>query len=287
MNRKHFAVLMAPLVAIAIGCASERIPPPQALVDARADYVRARDGMASRLAPADLHQADLALQDAERAYAEAPGEPATAELATIADRKALYAQSQAATVQAQQDLQKTNAELQAARASRLEEAQRALGVTQLQLEQQAATAAEQRARLQELEEKLSDAHATIAQIAMVKEDERGMVITLPGEVLFTTAKWDLKPAAMAKLDQIARALMGKDQPIVVIGYTDNVGGRDSNLTLSRNRAEAVRDYLVAKGIPKDLLEARGMGPDNPMADNDSVEGRAQNRRVEIVVQPKK
>jgi len=114
-----------------------------------------------------------------------------------------------------------------------------------------------------------------------------MVITLQGEVLFKTGKWDLKPAAMAKLDQIADALRGKEQPMVVFGYTDNVGSRDTNMDLSTKRASSVRDYLVSKGIPQDLITAQGKGPDNPISDNTSVDGRAANRRVEIVVQPKK
>ena len=91
---------------------------------------------------------------------------------------------------------------------------------------------------------------------------------------------------MAKLDQIASALKGKEQPIVVYGYTDNVGALDMNMDLSQKRAAAVRDYLVSKGIPQDLVTGEGKGPADPISDNNSVEGRAQNRRVEIVVRPK-
>jgi OOP family OmpA-OmpF porin len=73
----------------------------------------------------------------------------------------------------------------------------------------------------------------------------------------------------------------------VFGFTDNVGTRENNMDLSLKRATSVRDYLVTKGIPADLLSAQGKGPDEPVSDNNSVEGRAANRRVEIVVQPKK
>ena len=75
--------------------------------------------------------------------------------------------------------------------------------------------------------------------------------------------------------------------MVVYGFTDNVGTRDFNMDLSQRRANSVRDYLVQKGIPRDLITAEGKGPDNPISDNGSIEGRASNRRVEIVVQPKK
>jgi outer membrane protein OmpA-like peptidoglycan-associated protein len=92
---------------------------------------------------------------------------------------------------------------------------------------------------------------------------------------------------MAKFDEIAGALNGKDQPITVFGYTDNVGTRDNNMSLSQRRADSVRTYLLSKGIPQDLITAQGKGPDAPVADNQSIEGRAQNRRVEIVVQPQK
>jgi outer membrane protein OmpA-like peptidoglycan-associated protein len=114
-----------------------------------------------------------------------------------------------------------------------------------------------------------------------------MVITLQGELLFKTGQWDLKPAAMAKLDEIAQALKGDEQTIDVVGYTDNVGTRANNSDLSQKRAASVRDYLVEKGIPQDLIRAEGRGPDDPAADNNSVEGRATNRRVEIVVEPTK
>ncbi|MBV9946599.1 MAG: OmpA family protein [Myxococcales bacterium] len=121
----------------------------------------------------------------------------------------------------------------------------------------------------------------------MKDDDRGMVITLQGEVLFNTGKSDLKAAALAKLDEIADALKDKEQPIAVYGYTDNVGTHENNMDLSQRRADAVRSYLVSKGIPQDLVTAQGKGPDFPITDNQSVEGRAQNRRVEIVVRPKR
>jgi outer membrane protein OmpA-like peptidoglycan-associated protein len=157
----------------------------------------------------------------------------------------------------------------------------------MQLQQQQASSAAQAAQLADMQTKLKDARDTIAKIASVKDDDRGMVITLQGEVLFQTGKYNLKGGAMAKLDQIAEALKGKEQPIVVYGYTDNVGALDMNSTLSQNRAAAVRDYLVTKGIPQDLISAQGKGPSDPISDNTSIEGRASNRRVELVVSPKK
>jgi outer membrane protein OmpA-like peptidoglycan-associated protein len=196
-------------------------------------------------------------------------------------------------MQAEQREAQANREIEANRAASLQQArgqltaaQQALGTTQMQLQEAERASDEQQRKLRTLEANLKDARDTIARIAAVKDDERGMVITLQGEVLFKTGKWDLKPGAMAKLDEIADALKGKDQPIAVYGFTDNVGTRDDNLELSQRRADSVRSYLTNKGIPRDLLSAQGKGPDAPVADNQSIEGRAQNRRVEIVVQPK-
>jgi len=285
MNRNWSTWAVMASVVLVPACAGEH-QPPKALTDARADYQRTRDGIASQLDPTDVHEADLALQRAEQAFRDDPSNASSVDLAIVADRKALVAQAEAEAIHAKQDADAAHAQLEANRAAQLRATQSQLGQTEMQLQNQQATAAAQQARLQDLEAKLKDSRDTIAKIAAVKDDNRGMVITLQGEVLFKTGKFDLKPAAMAKLDQIAQALKDKDQPITVYGYTDNVGTRDNNLTLSQSRASAVRDYLVSKGLPQDLVTATGKGPDEPVADNASVEGRAQNRRVELVVQPK-
>jgi outer membrane protein OmpA-like peptidoglycan-associated protein len=276
------------------GCLRGRSDPAE-VARRRADRLQRRsqrDRDAAR--PTDVHEADVALQNAEQAWHDSPDEPTTVDLALIADRKALIAEAQAGAMKATQDTQMATQQLQATRAAQLQNAQgqlnqtqQVLGATQMQLQQQQVAAAADAAKLAALEASLKDARNTIAKIASVKDDDRGLVITLQGEVLFKTAKWDLKPGAMAKLDQIAEALKGKEAPMTVYGYTDNVGTSDNNMELSQRRAESVRTYLVSKGIPQDLISAQGKGQDAPVADNTSIEGRAQNRRVELVVQPKK
>jgi outer membrane protein OmpA-like peptidoglycan-associated protein len=267
-------------------CAGERVPPKQ-LVDARAELQQAKGGLAMQLDPTDVHVADLALQQAEQSWKDEPDDPVSADLAVIAQRKAQLAEAEALTLKGRQDADQARQLLQAAVTSQLSQTRQVLNQTQTELQRKQAESAEQQQKLADLEGKLRDARDTIAKIAAVKDDDRGMVITLQGEVLFPTGKWDLKAGAMAKLDQIAEALRGKEQPMVVFGFTDNVGTRDFNLDLSQKRANSVRDYLVSRGIPQDLVSAQGKGPDNPVSDNGSVEGRATNRRVEIVVQPKK
>jgi outer membrane protein OmpA-like peptidoglycan-associated protein len=281
------------LTAASIGCGGAP-PPPKSLVDARQELQSAKTGIAGQLDPTDVHEAELALQKAESAWANAPDEKTTEDAAVIAQRKAQIAEAEAATIKAQKDTDAAKRDLQDVLSSQLKSARgqldqtkQTLNQTQSALQQQQATSAAQAQKLADLESKLKDARDTIAKIAAVKDDDRGMVITLSGEVLFKTGKWDLKAGAMAKLDQIAEALRGKEQPIVVLGYTDNVGTRDNNMDLSQKRASSVRDYLVGRGIPQDLITAQGKGPDDPIQENTSVEGRAANRRVEIVVQPKK
>ena len=280
------------LLSVAAGCATQHVTPP-GLVEAREEFSRAKNGVALQLDPTDVHEADLALQRAEQAWRDEPNDPTTADLAVVADRRALIAETQAAGMQAQEQMRSakqqgaemTAAQLQNAR-GQLGQTQQVLGQTQMQLQEQQAASAAQTQQLQDMQAKLKDARDTIAKIASVKDDDRGMVITLQSEVLFKTGKWDLKPTAMAKLDQIAGALKGKEQPILVDGYTDNVGSLDMNMDLAQKRAAAVRDYLVSKGLPQDLVTGQGKGPADPVSDNNSVEGRAQNRRVEIVVRPK-
>ncbi|MBV9945456.1 MAG: OmpA family protein, partial [Myxococcales bacterium] len=286
--RAHTARRAAVATAMALfsavpACAGDRIPPPQ-LVDARKEFQQAKNGIAMQLDPTDVHVADLALQQAEQAYGSDPDDPNTIDLAVIAQRKAQIAEAEAATMKASQDADQAKQQYQAMVSSQLNQAQQALNKTQQalnqtqgELQRQQAEAAEQQKKLADLEAKLKDARDTIAKIAAVKDDDRGMVITLQGEVLFQTGKWDLKAGAMAKLDQIAEALRGKEQPMVVYGFTDNVGTRDFNMDLSQKRANSVRDYLVTRGIPQDLVTAQGKGPDNPISDNGSVEGRATNR----------
>ncbi len=302
MNARSLSTGLASLAALALplalaasaaGCGGSGLP-PKSLLDARQELANAKNGVAGQLDPTDVHEAELALQRAEQAWSNAPDEPNTVDAATVAQRRAQIAEAEAASIKAQKDADQAKRDLQDFLSSQLKNARgqldqtkQTLNQTQSALQQQQATSAAQAQKLADLEAKLKDARDTIAKIAAVKDDDRGMVITLSGEVLFKTGKWDLKAGAMAKLDQIAEALRGKEQPIVVFGFTDNVGTRDNNMDLSQKRAGSVRDYLVGRGIPSDLVTAQGKGPDDPIQDNTSVEGRAANRRVEIVVQPKK
>lgn len=100
---------------------------------------------------------------------------------------------------------------------------------------------------------------------------------------FDTAKWDIKPGDQTMLQQIVNLLnQNPDLRLAIEGHTDNVGDAASNKTLSQNRANAVLQSLIKNGIAADRLSSDGFGQERPIADNRSEEGRAKNRRVELV-----
>jgi OmpA-OmpF porin, OOP family len=101
---------------------------------------------------------------------------------------------------------------------------------------------------------------------------------------FESGQAVLRPSGMLILDEMAAALgqIG-GRKVEVIGHTDNTGTREANLALSLARAGAVRSYLAAKGIAASNIAVAGAGPDQPLADNASAEGRARNRRIEFRV----
>ncbi len=109
-------------------------------------------------------------------------------------------------------------------------------------------------------------------------------VTLRG-ILFDTGKTDIKPESNALLDEVAGMLKANaDLKLRIEGHTDNVGNKASNLQLSKGRAAAVKSALVTRGIAADRLTTEGFGDTKPVADNATSEGRAQNRRVELVKQ---
>ncbi len=111
--------------------------------------------------------------------------------------------------------------------------------------------------------------------------EKGKAIVLEG-IHFASGSAQLTPASKIILDKVVRTLKNNPEiEIEVRGYTDNTGRYEANLRLSQKRAEAVRDYLIAHGINGSRIKAKGFGPANPIADNNTREGRAKNRRIEF------
>jgi len=124
----------------------------------------------------------------------------------------------------------------------------------------------------------------LEQIAETKRTEQGLVTKLKSDILFDTGKADLKPAAQDNLKKMAEIMKKYPENVLTVkGYTDNTGSKNVNDELSGKRAEAVKQTLVAAGLPVATVSTIGMGELNPIADNAKADGRKQNRRVEIEV----
>jgi outer membrane protein OmpA-like peptidoglycan-associated protein len=298
--------LLCPLTLLmAVGCASTG-PTPE-LIDARRAYDEARSSDAAAYSPDKLLSAKQALERAESVHADDPGSFEERSTAYVAQRRAQYAalygkyekdrREQAETEQAyrqKQDTLRKNAERQANDAQKslattwdnLTSARREIAAQQSQIQKsQAELDAEKQARAK-AEQSAAAAMASLSKIAQVKEEQRGVVITLDGAVLFVTGKSELLPIARDKLNEVAKALKDMDDSKLasIEGFTDSRGADDMNLKLSQDRANMVMSYLVSQGVRADKLRAVGRGEANPVASNDTPEGRANNRRVEIIIQ---
>ncbi len=122
-------------------------------------------------------------------------------------------------------------------------------------------------------------------LRVVANEQKALDDTLANRIIeFESGKATLAESGMAILDQMSVVMLRlRDKKVEVIGHTDNAGSRASNVPLSLARAEAVKVYLTGKGVRSDLIAVSGEGPDRPVADNRSAEGRARNRRIEFKV----
>jgi outer membrane protein OmpA-like peptidoglycan-associated protein len=279
-----YAARIGLLVAF-VGCA-EAVP-PQDLVTARNEYSRALQGPAAQLDPADLHAAKETLDSAEKSFVDTGDTQDTRDAAYTAERRTEIAESKARAMQSEQQKAAVIAQMNASQTAAVRGTAAALGRANQQIASQDQQLQDERRRREDADKRAAQAAADLARIASVKQEARGMVITLSGSVLFASAKSDLLPDAQLKLNDVAKALADQDPDakIVVEGHTDSQGAASFNQDLSQKRAESVRGYLVSRGIASDRVTAQGFGSTRSIADNGSAEGRANNRRVEIVVQP--
>ncbi|MEP7269942.1 MAG: OmpA family protein [Acidobacteriota bacterium] len=234
-----------------------------------AERQQAGDNIAQAQSEADRARmaAERASNDADRARVEAArARTATREVADRAASEAADASARIARAQSEAQIAKANEGL--AR----EDADRARVQT-------AEAKRERDAARQTL-------YLSLSEILETRREARGLIVNL-SDVLFDTGHATLKPGAREKLARLAGILIAYPgaYQIEIEGHTDSVGSEESNLTLSRERAESVRDYLVESGIKIErLIAARGFGETKPVADNETAAGRQVNRRVEIVIQ---
>jgi outer membrane protein OmpA-like peptidoglycan-associated protein len=271
----------------AVGCASTQ--PPQELLDARSAYQRAQaqGGVAAQFKPDQVHEAKVALDKAELSFMDSPSDQKTRDLAYVAQRKAELAEANAVNEQALAIKEQAEVDAKQATKGQLAATGKMLTATGQQLASAQEQLAAEKIAHAEADKRAKDAIDRLAMsVGTVKQETRGVVITLPGGVLFASSKDALLPTAQEKLGQVAEALKNQgEHKIVVEGHTDSQGSESSNQALSERRAQAVVSYLVSRGVAAEQIRAQGFGLSRPIADNKTQEGRANNRRVEIVIQP--
>lgn len=213
-------------------------------------------------------------QQDELARTQAEAEERERQARLDAERQAREQQDEAARrTQAQQEAERQAREQQL-------EADRQAHEEQARRERDEALA-----RAQAAEQKAQQALDELQRNAQVREEARGTVITLPGSLLFASGQAELLPSARTRLDQVADALKQMpDQKVRIEGHTDSRGSAALNEDLSVRRAEAVRTYLDSRGVDPGRVAIVGFGASRPIADNRTAEGRATNRRVEIVLE---
>lgn len=262
MLRGRCGVLAALALGGLAGCSGT--PRDGALDDAQSAYdAAASDAETVNRAPFELKQSQDALDRANALARKGADKAEIDHYAYLADRDAQIAQQTARLKRAQDRMANANTD----RALVLAQVERGQA---LQAEQR-ATAAEERAA--QLEQQLADLH----------QSSGSTVLTL-GDVLFKPGRAELLPGADASLRRLATFLRNNPGRTVLIeGFTDNSGSSDYNLELSRERADAVRNALVAGGIESSRILTRGFGEARPVAPNDTAAGRQLNRRVRVVV----
>jgi outer membrane protein OmpA-like peptidoglycan-associated protein len=137
-------------------------------------------------------------------------------------------------------------------------------------------------RLADLQQAIVSAGSQAAEISRTPED--ALLIRAKGDRAFSSGRATLSTAIRNLLDPLATVLAANpDLEVTIVGHTDSVGSAAGNEKLSRERAEAVKAYLVSHGVPAEHIQASGRGESEPIAGNETPAGRAANRRAEIFV----
>jgi outer membrane protein OmpA-like peptidoglycan-associated protein len=216
--------------------------------------------------------------DAEQAQKQAEAAKAEAEQAKAEAQQAAQQAAQAA-----QEAARQKEEAEKAKAEAVAQ-QQALAAETAKAQQAAAQSEQLR---QQAEKEKQELRARLLQqlntILATRDSARGLIANM-SDVLFKTGSFELLPGARERLAKVSGILLAYPTLHVQIeGHTDSVGSDDYNQQLSEKRAGAVRDYFVQQGIVADSIEARGFGKTQPIASNETPEGRQQNRRVELVL----
>ena len=216
--------------------------------------------------------------EAERARADAEAARAAAEQAK-ADAERMKQEAEAAAAEAARE----KADAEKAKADAVAQ-QQALAAEADKARQAAAQSENLR---QQAEKEKQELRARLLQqlntILSTRDTARGLIANM-SDVLFRSGSYELLPAARERLAKVSGIVLAYPSlHLQVEGHTDSVGSDEYNQQLSEHRAESVRDYLVQQGINSGAIEAHGYGKTEPIASNETSEGRQQNRRVELVL----
>jgi outer membrane protein OmpA-like peptidoglycan-associated protein len=249
------------------------------ITDAREAVQTAEDARIITVKKIDEERQASDLQVSADAEAQAKVQATEAERqAKLADAAAAAAKAQTAQNQAESDAAaiKAKADADHDRAT----ADAALATAQAEAERARVAGQQAETDKVNLRAQLSKQLNSVLQ---TRDSARGLIVNM-ADVLFATAQSTLKPGAREKLAKVAGILLAyPGLKIEVDGHTDNVGSEEYNKTLSDQRAESVRAYLVDQGVLTGSVTAKGFGKTQPVETNDTAEGRQMNRRVELVV----
>lgn len=264
------------------GRAAAQADAERATRDAEAARVAAQSE-ADRLKRENDAKMEAAQSEADRAKRDNAAQMAAAQneadhLKRENDARTAAAQTEADRLKRDSDAQMAAAQNEADRLKRENDAQRASA--QAELDRAAKEKAQAEAEKAELRAQLLSQFNAILQ---TRDTARGLIVNM-SDVLFDTGKYSLRPLAREKLAKVAGIVSGHPGlRLDVEGHTDSVGGDEYNQRLSEQRGAAVRDYLIQQGMPVGSVTAKGLGKTEPVASNDTAQGRQQNRRVELVI----
>ena len=289
---KTFNVLVATAVASALlaGCASAPVVPEgSAGARSKLTQLQSDSNLATR-APVALKEADAAVTAAE---IKQPDKALAAHRVYMADRKvdkaralaeSAFAEDQRTALAEQREKARLDARTREADKAKNDALLARAESAEQKLSADSARSDADAARLSALasDQQAMDLKRQIEDL-QAKETDRGVVLTL-GDVLFTSGMADLKSGTPGNLNKLVTFLNGYPTRTVVIeGYTDSVGTSEYNDGLSQRRADAVKTYLTKQGVGSTRLTSLGKGESDPVAGNESADGRRQNRRVEVII----
>jgi len=211
---------------------------------------------------------------------------AEAEAKRRAEAEAARVQAEAAKAEAERMQQEAQKAAQEA-ARQKEEAEKATAEALAQRQALAAEAETARQAAAESEKEKQELRSRLLQqlnsILATRDTARGLIANM-SDVLFKSGSYELFPGARERLAKISGVVLAyPGLHLEVEGHTDSIGSEEYNQSLSERRAQAVRDYLVQQGTAAGAIVARGLGMSEPVATNDTTEGRQQNRRVELIL----